>query len=81
MNREEALKLVLNAYQKATKSEPEGISEQTDLIEEGLIDSLDSMTVLFEIEDALGAKLSVDEDYDDYKVSSLVDLVMAAVTN
>ena len=78
MNREEALNIVLLSLKKATKTEPEGITEATDLIEEEIIDSLDSMTLLFEIEDTLGSKLDIAEDYYDYKVSSLIDLVIAA---
>jgi len=36
------------------------------------------MTILFEIEDGGNIKLDIDESYDDYKVSSLIDIVIAA---
>lgn len=76
MNRLEALDIVLKSIEKATKQKPEGISEETDLIEEGLIDSLDSMTVLFEMEDISGKKLNINDEYNDFKVASLVDLII-----
>lgn len=78
MNRTEALELILASITKATKTEHTGIDESTDLIEEGIIDSLDSMTILFEIEDGGKIKLDIDEDYEDFKISSLIDLVVAA---
>ena len=78
MNRQEALELVLASLEKATKQTHEGITEDTDLIESEIIDSLDSMTLLFEMEDMAGFSLGISEDYEDYKVSSLIDLVVNA---
>jgi len=77
MTRLEALEIVMASIEKATKQKPEGITEMTDLIDDGIIDSLDSMTILFEMEDISGKKLNIDDEYNDYKVSSLVDLVLA----
>jgi len=78
MTKEEALAIVLLSLKKATKTDHEGITEDTDLINEDIIDSLDSMTILFEMEENSGLKLGVDEDYSDYKVSSLMQLVLDA---
>jgi acyl carrier protein len=78
MNRDDAYNLVLAAYKKATKNDTENLSEQTDLIEEGIIDSLDTMTILFEIDDAVDGKLGVGDDYNGFKISQLVDLVLAS---
>ena len=77
MNRDEAYNLVLAAYKKATKNDIEDLTEQTDLIGEGIIDSLDTMTILFEIDDAVDGKLGVSDDYNGFKISQLVDLVLA----
>lgn len=80
MTREEAFALVVNSIEKATKNRPEGLTEDTDLVADDVIDSLDSMTILFEMEDAVGGSLGVSDDYEDYKISALVDLVLNAKT-
>ena len=44
-----------------------------------MLDSLDSMTFLFELENDLGMKLeAIDETYEDFRVGSIVDIVVAA---
>lgn len=79
MTREDALAAIRKAL-TATVGDVEGeITEDTNLVEDGMLDSLDSMTFLFELENDLGHKLeAIDETYDDFRVGALVDIVVAA---
>ncbi len=79
MTREEALATITKAL-TATVGDVEGdITEATNLVEDGMLDSLDSMTFLFELENDLGSKLeAIDETYDDFRVGALVDIVVQA---
>ena len=79
MTREDALAAIRKAL-VATVGDVEGeITEDTNLVEDGMLDSLDSMTFLFELENDLGHKLeAIDETYDDFRVGALVDIVVAA---
>lgn len=79
MNRLEAFQLVLTSLKKAANIEADGLSETTDLIKEGLIDSLDSMTLLFEVESTIGNRLEIDDEIDDFKISTMIDLIIKAV--
>ncbi len=55
------------------------ITEDTNLVDDGMLDSLDSMTFLFELENDLGIKLqAIDETYEDFRVGSIVDIVVQA---
>ena len=54
------------------------ITEDDDLIGDGIIDSLDAMMFLFELEKALGHKIStIDESYEDFTVRGLADAIIA----
>jgi acyl carrier protein len=77
VTREEALGAIQKAL-VATVGEAKGdITEDTDLVGDGLLDSLDSMTFLFELENDLGRKLeAIDESYDDFRVGAIVDIVV-----
>ncbi len=77
MTREEALAAITKAL-TATVGDVDGdVTESTDLVEDGMLDSLDSMTFLFELENDLGRKLAaIDETYDDFRVGALVDIVV-----
>lgn len=79
MTREDAIAAIRKAL-TATVGDVEGeITEDTNLVEDGMLDSLDSMTFLFELENDLGTKLeAIDETYDDFRVGALVDIVVAA---
>ncbi|MBJ7248095.1 MAG: hypothetical protein JHD05_02880 [Thermoleophilia bacterium] len=81
MTREEALTAITKAL-TATVGDVDGtIGEDTNLVDEGMLDSLDSMTFLFELENDLGLKLeAIDETYEDFRVGSIVDIVVAATS-
>ena len=79
MTREEALAAITKALTATVGSVDADVTEDTNLVEDGLLDSLDSMTFLFELENDLGTKLeAIDETYEDFRVGSIVDIVVQA---
>ena len=79
MTREDALAAITKALTTTVGDIDGAITEDTDLVEDGMLDSLDSMTFLFELENDLGMKLeAIDETYEDFRVGSIVDIVVAA---
>ena len=81
MNREEALAAITKALTATVGSVDGEVTEETNLVDDGLLDSLDSMTFLFELENDLGSKLeAIDETYDDFRVGSIVDIVVQATS-
>ena len=79
MNRTEAFELIIDSLKKAANIDGSAFSENTDLLKEKIIDSLDSMTLLFEIENTLGVKLDIEEDFEDFQISTLIDLITKIV--
>jgi acyl carrier protein len=79
MTREEALAAITKALTETVGSVDGDVTEDTDLVADGMLDSLDSMTFLFELENGLGTKLeAIDETYEDFRVGALVDIVVQA---
>jgi len=79
MDETAAYKLVTDAIVKVAPAQAGKISMTTDLLADGVLDSLDIMSFLFEIEEKLGKKLSaIDETYSDFRVSSIVRIVCEA---
>jgi len=77
MTRDEALEVITKALKAVVPDLDQEITFETDLVGEDIIDSLDSMNLLFELEEGLGKKLTeIDEDYNDYKVGTLVDVIL-----
>lgn len=77
MSREEALAIIKDALIKVFPDFDGEVTEDTDLVGEDIIDSLDSMNLLFEMEEKLGKKLSaIDEDHNDYRVRTLIDVIV-----
>lgn len=79
MDRKEAFDLVLSSLKKATNIESTEFTESTDLVADRIIDSLDSMTLIFEIEQTLEKKLAIDEEFEEFKIALLIDLIIDAV--
>jgi len=76
MSNERAFEILKDCLAKVVNSDISAIGPDTDLIEDGIIDSLDSMSLLFEIEQKIGEKLpEITDDYEDFRVGSLVDIV------
>lgn len=81
MTREGALTAITKALTTTVGDVDGTIGEDTNLVDEGMLDSLDSMTFLFELENDLGLKLeAIDETYEDFRVGSIVDIVVAATS-
>lgn len=81
MTREEALTAITKALTTTVGDVDGTLGEDTNLVDEGMLDSLDSMTFLFELENDLGLKLeAIDETYEDFRVGSIVDIVVAATS-
>lgn len=79
MTREEALAAITKALTATVGSVDGDLTEDTNLVEDGLLDSLDSMTFLFELENDLDTKLeAIDETYEDFRVGAIVDIVVQA---
>lgn len=77
MNKTEVLELIRQALAEVLPEEAENITEETHLVKDGILDSLDSMNFLFELEQRVGKKLEeIDEDFSDFRVSRLVEIVM-----
>jgi acyl carrier protein len=81
MTRDEALAAITKALTATVGSVDGDLTEETNLVEDGLLDSLDSMTFLFELENDLNTKLdAIDETYDDFRVGAIVDIVVQATS-
>ena len=81
MTREEALAAISKALTATVGTLDGDLAEDANLIDDGLLDSLDSMTFLFQLEGDLGVKLdAIDETYEDFRVGALVDIVVAATS-
>jgi len=79
MTREEVFEAIKTAIAAVVPDFSGEITQKTHLTNEDVIDSLDSMNLLFELEESLGKKLTkIDEDFNDYSVSTLIDIILEA---
>ena len=71
MNQADAKSLIGQALQTLGVYD-DTLDDDTDLIGDGIIDSLDAMMFLFELEKIVGRRIStIDETYNDFTVSAL----------
>ena len=77
MNATESVVLIKKALISAEVDiEDYSLNEDTDLIEEGILDSLDAMTFLFHLEKEVNKKISeIDDEFDDFKISTLIQIL------
>lgn len=76
MTRDQALEHIRAALAGTISNAQLNISETTDLVNEQIINSLDTMNFLFQLEKRLGKKLpSIDEDFSDFRVATLIDVL------
>lgn len=67
---------IIQALEKTSPGLSGKVSMDTHLVNDGIVDSLDSMSFLFELEQILGKKLDeIDETFDDFRVSRLVEII------
>ena len=65
--------MIKKAADEVTPGTGERLSMDTHLRKDGIFDSLDMMNFMFELEDLNGHKIAqVTEDFEDYRVSTLV---------
>ena len=75
MNQKDALIAIKNAL-NSTQAEysDESIKLDTNLIEDGILDSLDAMSFLFELERIIDKKITeIDEEFEDFTIDSCRD--------
>lgn len=74
-----AYETIIEALEKTTPGVSSKVTMETDLIKDEVIDSLDSMSFLFELEEIIGKKLdAIDENFTDFRMLRLVEIVAAA---
>jgi len=77
MNANESVALIKKALIAAEVNIDDNyLNEDTDLIEDGILDSLDAMTFLFHLEKELNQKISqIDDEFDDFKIANLIQIL------
>ena len=77
MNRAKAYAMIREALEEVSPAAAAKHTEESHLVKDELVDSLDGMNFLFELEQRLGFKLkAIDEDFDDFRVCRLIDIVV-----
>ena len=77
MNQQEALISIKKAL-NSTEAEydEDELDLNTNLIEEGILDSLDAMSFLFELEAVIDKKINeIDEEFEDFTISKFVEIL------
>ena len=77
MNATESVSLIKKALISAEVDiEDYSLNEDTDLIEEGILDSLDAMTFLFHLEKEVNEKITeIDDEFDDFTIATLIQIL------
>jgi acyl carrier protein len=76
MSRETLLQIVIESVLAVNEDHDGTITEDTDLVGDKILDSLDSMNFLFELEKRLDRQIEgINEDYDDFRVASILNLI------
>ena len=79
MSPEAAFDLIKQALDAASPGKSASLTMGSDLVKDGIVDSLDSMNFLFELEGLTGKKLDkIDETFDDFRVTRLVEILTEA---
>jgi len=74
MNRAEILQLIIECIESVNPDAGNNITEDTNLLEDAVLDSLDAMTFVFKLEKKANIKLkSITEDSVDLSVKTLID--------
>ena len=77
MEKSKAIKLIKHALELSEVDIQDlDLEIDIDLFEEGILDSLDAMTFLFNLEKLVNKKIiEIDEDFEDFNISSLVSIL------
>ncbi len=77
MNEEKALTLINQSLQCVLPDTDTVVDMKTHLTDDGVLDSLDMMSFLFELEQGLGRKIEgIDDDFTDFRVEKVVGLML-----
>lgn len=73
----DALAMIKSAVHEVKPGAGEQLTLESDLVNDGILDSLDVMAFLFELETMRDAKfIEIDEAYADFRISTLVRMMM-----
>ena len=76
MTGEDALVMIRAALTKVSPGAGDVITFETDLVEDGVLDSLDLMNFVFQLEQMRGTRIdAIDETFDDFRVDRLVAIL------
>ena len=76
MTGEDALVMIRAALTKVSPGAGDVITFETDLVEDGFLDSLDLMKFVFQVEQKRGTRIdAIDETFDDFRVARLVAIL------
>ncbi|MEQ1714393.1 MAG: hypothetical protein ABL907_00175 [Hyphomicrobium sp.] len=79
MTDQDAMTLIQDALKKVAPAKALLVNSDTNLISDGILDSLDVMSFLFEVEQRLGHKMTaIDETFSDFRVSRLIEIIKTA---
>lgn len=73
---DKALALVQECLREVVGDKADTVTADMHLVKDGIIDSLDSMSLIFEIEKRTGTKLvEITDEFTDFRVETLVGIV------
>lgn len=79
MTRDDAFKMIQDALDKVKPGTGSKLTPESHLVDDGFVDSLDSMNFLFELENQHGSRLeAIDDTFSDFRVTKLVDILAEA---
>lgn len=80
MTRDLAIEHIRAALAEVLAKNVGPLDEKTNLVTDGVVDSLDLMNFLLQLETRIGKRLTaIDENFSDFRVSTLADLVVSEV--
>lgn len=80
MTRDQAKEFIRASLAEVLSKNLGDLDDNTHLVTDGVVDSLDLMNFLLHLETRIGTKLkSVDESFTDFRVGTLADLVVSEV--
>ena len=79
MSRDEAFKMIQDSLDVVKPGTGSKLTLESHLVDDGFVDSLDSMNFLFELENKHGSRLEqIDDTFNDFRVTRLVDILVSA---
>lgn len=73
MNKEEQFKSLKEVIAKVNSSKASKVKLQSDLVKDGILDSIEIVSLVFELEEAYSCKF--DDSFNDFRVETLLKFV------